>query len=372
MNPTMSPEAPATFAVMNRMQFAQGLGDSADRLINHGFDPGVLRPWIGSDGRSYIQKMVYNQRSGKLEPQVMVTNAPATLPRYAWELMDTTVLKAVRERLRFVADVRGAGLEYNLPNGMAHVMLSYQKTGDMTPATISMDPVRRGEGDRPDTDYATLPLPIIHKDFDFSAREILVSRNGNIPIDTSTADIAGRKVAEMAEQLAVGTAGTFTYGGGTIYGLINFPQRATKTDMPVPDGTNGPAVIAAILALRQMLIDDRHLGPYVFYVNSQWAQWLDTDFSATKGDNTLRQRILAIGDIQDIRTLDTLPTTQYQCALVEMQASNVRMVVGMEVQTIQWESLGGMMKHYKVMALIVPQFRPDTNNNSGVAHGRTA
>lgn len=369
--PNLITEAPPQLSA-NMMDFARNLGAAGDRLIEHGFDPGVLRPWVGADGRSYCQKMVMNHATGKMEPQVMITNAPATLPRYAWELMDTAVFRAVRERLKLVADLRGAGLEYNLPNGMAHTMLTYQKTGDMTDATISMDPTRRSEGDRPDTDYVVLPLPIIHKDLDFSLREILVSRNGNLPLDTTSADIAGRKVAEMAEKLATGTAGSFSYGGGTIYGLTNFPQRATKTDMPVPDGTNGPAVIAAILALRQMLIDDNHPGPYMFYVNKQWAQWLDTDFSSAKGDNTLRQRILAIGDITDVRTLDYLPQTQYACCLVEMSSVNIRMVIGMEIQTIQWESAGGFMKHYKVMCLIVPQLRADSNGNSGIAHGRTA
>jgi uncharacterized linocin/CFP29 family protein len=352
--------------------FTQALGDSADRLINNGFDPGVLRPWVGADGRSYIQKMVLNERTGLYEPKVMLTNAAATLPRYAWEAFDTAIQRAIRERLRAFADIRGAGLVYNLPNGMANTVLTYQKTGDMTPATISMDPVRRGEGDRPDTDYASIPLPIVHKDFDFSAREIMVSRNGNLPIDTTTAEIAARKVAEEIEKMTTGTAGSFTYGGGTIYGFTNFPQRATKTDMVAPDGTNGPAVLNALLSLRQLLINDRHYGPYILYVNSQWSQYLDADFSADKGDATLRQRILAIADITDVRTLDHLPATNFACVLVEMSSETVRAIVGMEVQTIQWESLGGLLKHYKVMALQVPQLRSDSNGNSGIAHGTTA
>ena len=172
--------------------------------------------------------------------------------------------------------------------------------------------------------------------------------------------------------MLLGTSGTFTYGGGTVYGYTNLPSRATKTNMPVPDGTNGPAVLTAILALRQLLIADRHFGPFVFYVNSQWAGVLDNDFSSAKGDSTLRQRILAIDQIQDVRTLDFLPTTNWDCLLVEMNSLNARMVVGMEIQTIQWETDGGMRKHFKVMCIQVPQVRADTAGNSGVAHGTTA
>lgn len=358
--------AMAESASIQLIRNINGFGDVADRLIENDFDTGVLRPWLGRDGRSYVTRTI----NGK--PKIITTNAPATLPRDVWIQFDTAVVQALQERLKAFSDIRGAGLTYNLPNGMGHTVLQYQTMGDINDATISMDPARRGEGDRPLTDVANLPLPIIHKDFDFSAREIAVSRQGNLPLDTSTAQLAARKVGEALEKLTVGTVGTYSYGGGTIYGYLNFPNRATKTDMPVPDGTNGPAVVTALLTLRQALINNKHFGPYIMYVNSQWAAVLDNDFSATKGDITLRQRIQSIEGITAIRTLDHLPTTNWHVLLVEMTSETVRAVVGMEVQTVQWESLGGMMKHFKVMCLLVPQLRADTDGNSGVAHGSTA
>jgi len=355
------------------MNFANGLGDSADRLIANNFDIGVLRPWIGSDGRNYVQRTEFNPKTGKFEKRVMVTNAPATLPRLAWYEFDNAVVKALQNQLNLITSIRSRGLVYNIPNAMAHTVLQYQKQYDTTPATIGMDPIRRGESDRPTTDYANFPLPIAWKDFDFSAREVLVSRNGNMPFDTTMAELAGIKVAEELEGLGAGAVGPFSFGGGTIYGLINFPQRVTKTDMVVPDGTNNQAIINAILAIRQSLLNNKHRGPFVFYVNKQWSQWLDADFNPnTNNSTTLRQRILAIDDIKDIITLDLLPNTQYNCVLQETQVQSVRVVVGMEVQTIQWESLGGMAKHYKVMAMLLTQLRPDTAGNSGTAHMRTA
>lgn len=341
-------------------------GPAADLLVNNNFDVGVLRPWKGRDGRSYITKMV----DGK--PKILTTNTPATLTRDAWIAFDTAIQRAVMPTLRVYRDIRAAGLTYNLPNGMAHTVLQYQTMGDITPATVSMDPIRRGEADKPTTDVANMPLPIIHKDFDFSARELLVSRNGQMPLDTTTAELAATKVAEEVEKMALGTAGTFTYAGGTLYGLTNFPQRATKFDMPVPDGTNGGTVVTALLALRQLLIANKHTGPFRLYVNSQWPVVLDNDFSTSKGDQTLRQRILSIADIQDIQVSEFLGATRWECVLVEMKSSSVRAVIGMEVQTVQWESLGGLMKHFKVMCMLLTQVRADSDGNSGVAHGKTA
>lgn len=344
----------------------EGWGDTADKLIANNFDVGVLRPWIGKDGKSYICRTINGQ------PKVMTTNTPATLTRDAWIQFDQSIQRAIQERLSAFADIRRAGLVYNLPNGMAHTVLQYQTQGDITPATISMDPVRRSERDRPHTDVENLPLPIVHKDFDFSAREIMSSRLGQMPIDTTTAELAAIKVAEEVEKMTVGTVTPFTYGGGSVYGYMTLPERALKINMTVPTGANGPTVIGDLLALRQLLIDDRHYGPYVLYLNSQWAQVLDNDFSTAKGDQTLRQRILTVAGIQKVEILYTLPTTKWHALLVELSSQTVRAVVGMEVQTIQWESLGGMMKHFKVMCMLVPQIRSDTDGNSGVAHGTTS
>lgn len=339
--------------------------DLPDVLVANNFDTGVLRPFLGPDGKSYVTRMI----NGK--PKTFLANVNATLSYDAWKAFDNAVIRAVRERLKVFADIRAAGLEYRLPNGMAHTMLQYQTATDITDATISMDPSRRSESDRPEIGTVTLPLPIIHKDFDFSAREILVSRNGQLALDTTTAELAARKVAEMIEKLTTGTAGSYSYGGGSIYGLTNFPSRSTKTDMTVPTGSNGTTVVNDILALRQLLIDNLHFGPYRLYVNSQWSSVLDNDFSTAKGDMTLRQRILAVEGIQAVTTLDFLPTTHWNCVLVEMSSETIRAVIGMEVQTLQWESVGGMKKHFKVMALQVPQLRADTAGNSGIAHGTT-
>ena len=55
-----------------------------------------------------------------------------------------------------------------------------------------------------------------------------------------------------------------------------------------------------------------------------------------------------------------------------MTSETIRAVIGLEVQTVTWESLGGMMKHFKVMTIQVPQVRPDANGNAGVATGQNA
>lgn len=344
----------------------QAHGSVASTLLGNGFDVAALRPWIGQDGRHYIAQ---NQAGKLIARPAMVANA--TLRKDEWKILDEAVVMAAKERLRVVADLRSAGLTFNIPNGMARTVLETETASDITGATISMDPARKGEGDRPEYDLSSLPLPVIHKDFFFNARQIAVSRNGGSPLDTTMAALAGRRVAEEAEKLALGVTGSFAYGGGTIYGLTNFPSRITRTiTSPAMSGWTPQSTVQEVLAMRQDCEDALHYGPWVLYNSPMWDQYLDDDYSSAKGDNTLRQRLEAINGIQGVRTADHL--TGCQLLLVQQTTDVIREVIGMDITTVQWETEGGMRLNYKVMAIMVPQLRADFNGNTGIVHGSAA
>lgn len=343
----------------------QAKGDVASLLLQNNFDPAVLRPWVGRDGRSYIARR--NPADGKLIANVAPVHN-ATLRNDEWKQIDDTVVMAAKERLRLVADLRSSGLVYNIPNGMSKTVLETETVSDLTPATVSMDPSRQGEADRPEFDLTNLPLPVIHKDFHYNVRQIAASRAGGSPLDTTTAALAARRVAEEAEKLAVGASTGITYGGGTIYGLINFPSAITSVALtnPTLSSWTPQVLLPQVLQMRQASEDARHYGPWILYTSPAWDQYLDDDYSAAKGDNTVRQRLLAINGIRDVRTLDHL--TGYKIVLVQQTSDVIRLVMGMDITTVQWESLGGMRIHFKVMAIMVPQLRADFNGNTGVVY----
>ena len=110
-----------------------------------------------------------------------------------------------------------------------------------------------------------------------------------------------------------------------------------------------------------------HYGPYKLYVAPDWDQYLDDDYSSAKGDNTLRERILKINGINAVDTMDYL--TGFTAILVQQTSDVIRMVVGMEVTTLQWDTMGGLRKNFKVMAILVPQIRADQNGRCGIVHG---
>jgi uncharacterized linocin/CFP29 family protein len=338
-----------------------------DKLEAADWDAGALRPWLGEDGKSYVTL----NRGGK--PRVVpVRNANATLTKEAWLQLDTAILRVARNRLRAVADLRAAGLTFGIPNGMGTTVLEYQKMNDTGNAIISMDGLRQASDFRPVFESAYLPLPFIHSDFQYSARQLATSRQTAAPLDTTTGEMAGRRVAEMTERLTLGRLDTYTYGGGTIMGITNFTGRLTAVITDPTDSSWTPKIhLDEVLAMRQQLQDAKHYGPYTLYYSSAWDKYLDNDFNTAYPNKTLRNRIREIDGIQDVRTLDYLDTASstYNMVMLEMDTGTIRLVIGMDVTTLEWDDMGGLRKNYKVMCIIIPQLRADMDGNTGVLHG---
>jgi len=208
---------------------------------------------------------------------------------------------------------------------------------------------------------------VIHKDFSFSIREIEASRSGNMPLDTTMAELAARKVAEKVEEILFTGASTYTFGGGTIYGYTDEPNRNTGSltgnwDESAQDGSD---ILGDVIAMKQAAISDRAYGPYVLYVPTNYEATLDDDFKASS-DVTIRERILRISNIQDVKVADKL--TDDNVLLVQMTSDVIRLVNGLPITTVQWDSEGGMKINFKVMVIQVPQTRHDQSGRCGIVH----
>lgn len=348
----------------------QAHGTVAQRLLDNNFNPGALRPYLGDDGRRVF---ITTNRNGKMVPAQVVGNTAATLRKDEWIQLDEAVVMAAKSRLQIVGDLRSRGLVYTIPNGMGKTVLETQTETDIEDAEIHMDPAVPTEQDRPHYDITALPLPVVHKDFSFSAREIATARNSGSPLDTTMAALAGRKVAEQIEKLTLGVASSYKYGGGFVYGLVNFPSAITTVDITAPTDTGwtGQTIVEEVLEMRQAAYDAYHWGPYVLYNSPAWDRFLDEDYSAAKGDNTVRQRLEQIRGIEAVRTADYLGSG-YKMVLVQQTTDVIRMVMGMDITTVQWETMGGLKVHFKVMAIMVPQLRADSNGNTGLVYATTA
>ena len=340
-------------------------GSSASLLANTG-DVGLLRPWLGRDGKTYASVSDGLNEDGTPKQRAIVVNSGATLRKNEWQRIDEMVVKAARPRLKLINNMRAAGLTYSMPNAFGSSVLQYERQSDISAARIGMDVTPSGDNDRPVYDIVNLPLPIISKEITMSSRAIAISRNGNTPLDTSNLELAAIKVAEQAEQLALGTLSTYTYGGGSVYGLTNFPSRITGTFLnPTASGWTPTMLYNSVINMIDASTQAYHYGPWDLYYSTGLLKYMMQQFSVY--DSTaLEAAIRKLPGLASVQMLDYL--TGNQLLLVERSSSVARIVMGMDITTVQWQENGGATEKFRVMAMMVPQLKTDINSNCGIVH----
>lgn len=317
-----------------------------------------FRPFIGNDGRTYVNRLVNNQMSA------VPVMANAALRRDEWKLLDEAVLKVSRERLGGVDDLISRGLTYNMTNAMGRTVFEYHDMNDPGSAGMSMDAIQRGANDAPNYTANYIPLPIIHADVTYNKRLLEVSRNMGEALDVTMIEAATRRVLEKREDLLF-TSTSYTYGGGTIYSYLNHPNVNSVSITVNWDNVakTGADIVNQVIAMKTALIGDKNYGPFQLYVPTAYDTILDKDYS-TSYTKTIRQRILEIEGISGVKVIDHL--TANNVVMVQMTSNVVRLLNGFAPTLVQWETQGGLVLHFKIMCIQVPQIRADQNGNSGV------
>ena len=347
----------------------QTKGELANMLVNNRADPGNMRPWLNEkDGRSYVT----NHRGGAInDPANYVTNAintNATLRRDEWKQLDDVLLQVARARLGGVQDLIDKGLTFNIGNAMGTTVLETHTVSDAMEAELTMDGLPRTQGDRPEFGTEYLPLPILHVDYEINTRVLAASRSLGQSLDTTSAEMAVRRILEYQEDMLF-TNINYPFGGGTIYSYVNHPHRNTVALAVNWDAAAMTAalIIADVQAMKQASMDNLHYGPWMLYIPSAYETVLDGDYQtgAVNGQTT-RERLLKIGGLQGIKVIDRMPANEV--LLVQMTSNVVRLVQGMGIQNIQWKEEGNFVTKFKVITIQVPQIRSDYNNKTGIVH----
>lgn len=343
----------------------------------------TVSPGLVSDGKIFMdaggqwaaQRLEQRLREcGTMGPdadgQISALRTLDTLSKDDWIHLDKAVIQEAQLRMKLVADINAAGLTYQVPNAMGKLILQHQTMSDMGPASISLDGKARMDDDGIEYDLDGIPLPIISKDFTLNLRQLEASRNsvtGGMPLDTTLAERAARKVGEACENMVVN--GGPTFGGLHIWGLTNYPQRfiANYTNGNWLSGATPADMINDILLMINRAASRRMYGPFKLILPPNYNEVINADYNVAGASLlTIRERILKIEGIVSITLSDWVPNNNM--FLVQMTQDNIRMVNGVPIQTIQWDDLGGFIKRFKVFAIMVPQFRSDAQGRSGIVH----
>jgi hypothetical protein len=354
-------------------------GEVANYFANQGrLDPGYMRPFVHTDGRSYVS--VYKGTGDPKDPasyKSIQTNAGATLRPNEWKLLDEAVQKAAEIRLGGVDDLVGRGLTYNLGNAMGTTVLEWHDVQGDLEADLTMDAVTRALGNRPVWQYNYLPIPIVHVDYEINARALATSRNMGNPLDTTLAERAARAVMVKLENMLF-TNTTYSFGEkdsrsrNTIYSYINFPDRNQVSLGTAWDDSavTGKTIVDQVISWKQVSINAKHYGPWMIYIPTTYETVLDEDYVGSTPDTapntTIRARILAISGILGIKVIDTLPANNV--LFIQMTSDVVRLIRGMGLQNVEWQTEGKFITKYKVLTIQVPQIRSDVLGQCGVTH----
>lgn len=379
----------------------EGRGEFGSALAEVRFDPGLLRPYYDSRGRKVCtvktgRMVMARNRAGDIvrntdgttlmveEKQVVpikdliandiyspVFNA-TTLSKDQWVRLDNRVIQVARKRLRAWSDLRAANTVGGF-DGMTASVYEHETVTDDGEAIVDMEGINEGRNDESHYQLEGVPLPITHSSFWYSKRKLMTSRASGVPISFLRAEQAARRVAETIEQTLIGTVAGLTYGNSsdygrapTVYGYTNFPARITKTDLTAAALMDGETFVDEVLEMRELAYNQNFYGPFMLYVSTGYDAILDNDHKANS-DKTIRARVKEIDGIKDIKRLDYLPGDVM--ILVQMTSEVAEAINGMEITTVQWESMGGMKLNFKVMAIQVPSLRANSNSVTGIVHG---
>jgi len=255
-----------------------------------------------------------------------------------WEVFDEVLIEVARQRLVAAGDLISRGLTFNIPEALGRMVLTWEEMSGMEPAVRSMEGITRGRSDRQSFRSNSIPLYITHEDFWISLRTLMASRKLGEPLDTTQITEATIQVTESIEDAVFNGAG-LTVGGNTVEGYTTHGNRNTGNFEATGDAWDAAG-------------------------KTYWVP-LIKDFKANS-DKTVLSRLLEIPTLESIKVADKLGADNV--LLIQMTRNVVDLVVGEEPQNVQWETDGGFLINFKVLAIMLPRIKKDHEDRSGIVH----
>lgn len=318
--------------------------------------------------------MQYFELSANEQKQV-IANA-STLEEDEWRTLSDAMVQAYQANLVGVSDLMNANLTRSV--SLATKVSLYQQINEFTEAEVSMDGEADSEEDYPGYETKGTPIPIVHKDFRVSERDLQTSRRMGNDLQTDGVAASTRVVSEKNEQLLFsGWTPTVRGDDGntfTLHGYTTHPDRNTYTgsdwSSAGPGETNAGAIRTDIVGMLDALDGDNRTsgGFWLYLAPPQWREFRSTIDSNGDGNRTVRERILNTFDqeIGAVRRAEHLPDGS--AVMVDPRQDVVQLVMAEDVQMIEWTSGSEMTNHYKIMSAMAPEIKSDAQGRSGIVH----
>lgn len=321
------------------------------------FNINSYRPYLNDRGEPCVVNNVG-------EEVRITTNA--SLRHEEWKRIDDTVILSAVDRLTGINLLRSKGLIH--PLGSIGITISqWEEQSNITPANVSMSGITRGEEDKASYDLVGVPIPVIHKDFRVNWRTLEASRTRGESIDVSMSAMAGRVVAEASEDLLF-TTSSISADGNSLSSLFNFANRVqvvggTPWDDLAADGNE--VILEIVNDMLSALGAVKFHGPFEILIPAAYEAKMEEDYRAND-NRTVRQRLEALSKVGRITVADRISGDNV--SFVQMTPDVIDLAVGQDMTTLQWETLGGRVNNFTVLAAWAPRLKNDYDGNSGIGH----
>lgn len=262
--------------------------------------------------------------------------------------IDEALTRVSRRDLVAVRDLM-RGLSKDLSKGIGASTYEFDRVAPVGEATQGMSILDLGEEDLANFTRTAIPVPVTASRFSLDARQRAAGMGMGDSVDIVNIEEHTRSVAEKLEDTLV-YGSNVVLGGNSLPGYTNHGSVDTQSFSSGhwndhTEGAHGAALVD-VLNMRAGLRDVGFTGPYNLYVSPNFDGSLDDDFKAN-GDRTLRERLLAVDGVTQVKVLPTLADDH--ALLVQMTRSVVEYAVGQPITTVTWDSKGGLGTHWAIL-----------------------
>lgn len=291
------------------------------------------------------------------------------LPTDVTREIEDTFIEVARRELVGVSDLQNAGLVADL-GSIGITQYEFERLNAMSAATQSMS-IEDMDEDRVEFDLDAVPVPVTRKGFRLSQRVTALGSTRGASVAQVHVSESTRQVTEKLED-SLTNGGDAVIGGNSMPGYTNFSARQTVgfNDVEWSSTTDLQNALDDTLDMKDALVANGFDGPYVLYVPSNWDTTVEDDYNPQAGNQTLRDRIMSITGIDEVKVLPSLADSN--AVLVQMTPDVVQIAQGQDITTVTWDIHGGLAQRWLVLGVMSFALkRADDGTGtlvSGIAH----
>lgn len=333
--------------------------DSAGAIIGNSFRPSI--PKLKAGEKPDTPRPAYL----RAEDGQIIGNS--VFDSREWTLFDSRVSASARMAMRGIQDLRSAGLVVPVSSiGIRQIDRRIQ--GEKRAANITMETASRVDSDRTERKMLSVPLPVIHQDYQIGERELAASRMMGMPLDTLEAAESGQSVGETLESMLFNGSTAVTFNGNAIKGYNNATGLLSDTASNFGGGDFGTADNAykTVLGVLASFETRRYRGKFNIYISTvQYHQLLG--LRGDTNNTTQMQLLMALPQINDIVLVDTSLVADGYMLVVALQPDVVELYEALPVTNREWMSGNRTVFYGKVLTVAVPFVKYDVRGYTGIA-----